>query len=290
MWHRGGGHKRKYRTIDFTRAALSVGEAEAEEAAASAAGADASSAAFSGLAGAPGGGGLRQASAALEQLGSRNLTGVVERIEYDPNRSGRIALVEYQRSSGEHFKRYILAPEGLAAGDPVTNAPAGGGVAVTMGNAMALRDIPIGLPICNIELRPGRGGQVARAAGTFATLVKLDDATGYATIKLASGEQRYVLDTCQATIGQMSNSKHNQRNLGKAGAKRWLGRRPIVRGVAMNPVDHPHGGGEGKTSGGRPSVTPWAKPTKGGYKTRKKDKASNKHIRVTRHQAREGRR
>jgi len=197
--------------------------------------------------------------------------GVVQRLEYDPNRSARIALLDYALPPASPDAprpppkyAYILAPEGLKAGDSVGNGP---GAGVFPGCAMALRDLPAGTVVHNVEMRPGGGGQLCRAAGTSAVLIKKGD-DGYATVRLASGETRLLRAECTATVGVVGNKEHHNRKLGKAGASRHLGRRPSVRGVAMNPVDHPHGGGEGKTSGGRPSVTPWGWPTKG-YRTRK---------------------
>jgi large subunit ribosomal protein L2 len=216
--HRGGGHKRRYRVIDF----------------------------------------------------KRNKDGVpakVASIEYDPNRSARIALLHY--ADGE--KRYILAPVGLQAGDTVMS---GSQAEIRPGNAMALQDMPLGMTIHNIELYPGKGGQLARSAGTSAQLMAREGK--YAQVRLASGEMRLVQAACRATIGQVGNADHDSISIGKAGRSRWLGRRPKVRGVAMNPVDHPHGGGEGKTSGGRHPVTPWGVPTKG-YKTRR-NKRTSKYI------------
>jgi large subunit ribosomal protein L2 len=183
----------------------------------------------------------------------------VERLEHDPNRSAHIALLKY--ADGEH--RYIIAPKGVSAGDVLesgVNAP------IKKGNALPLRNIPLGSTVHGIELKPGKGAQIARSAGTSAQLVAREG--NYATLRLRSGEMRKVLAECRATLGEVSNSEHSLRQLGKAGAKRWRGVRPTVRGVAMNPVDHPHGGGEGRTSGGRNPVTPWGVPTKG-YKTRK---------------------
>ncbi|AHK16944.1 MAG: 50S ribosomal protein L2 [Thalassolituus sp.] len=184
---------------------------------------------------------------------------VVERLEYDPNRSANIALLKY--ADGE--RSYILAPKGLVAGDQVIsgeNAP------IKVGSSMSLRSVPVGSVIHNVELKPGKGGQIARSAGTSAQLVARDGA--YCTLRLRSGEMRKVLSDCRATLGEVGNAEHALRELGKAGASRWRGVRPTVRGVVMNPVDHPHGGGEGRTSGGRHPVTPWGVPTKG-YKTRK---------------------
>lgn len=216
---RGGGHKRRYRIIDF----------------------------------------------------KRQKTGVparVAHIEYDPNRSARIALLHY--FDGE--KRYILAPVGIKQGDIVES---GDKVDIKPGNALTLQRIPVGTIIHNIELYPGRGGQFCRAAGTYAQLVAKEGK--YALLRLPSGEVRKVLATCCATVGQVGNVNHENISLGKAGRNRWLGRRPEVRGVAMNPVDHPLGGGEGRSSGGRHPVSPWGMPTKG-YKTRDRKKPSNKLI------------
>ena len=217
---RGGGHKRKYRLIDF----------------------------------------------------KRNKYGVPARIasiEYDPNRSARIALLFYH--DGE--KRYIIAPNGLSKGDTVVaglkNVP------VNPGNAMPLSEIPLGISVHNIEMKPGKGGQIARAAGQGATLIAKEG--NHALLKLPSSEVRRVSLNCFATIGHVGNVDHEGLCLGKAGKARWLGRRPKVRGVAMNPVDHPMGGGEGRSSGGRHPCTPWGKPTKG-YRTRKKNKDSDRYI------------
>ncbi|KPQ25099.1 MAG: ribosomal protein L2 [Halomonas sp. HL-48] len=187
------------------------------------------------------------------------ISATVERLEHDPNRSAHIALLKY--ADGE--RRYIIAPKGVSAGDVLesgVNAP------IKKGNALPLRNIPLGSTVHGIELKPGKGAQIARSAGTSAQLVAREG--NYATLRLRSGEMRKVLAECRATLGEVSNSEHSLRQLGKAGAKRWRGVRPTVRGVAMNPVDHPHGGGEGRTSGGRNPVTPWGVPTKG-YKTRK---------------------
>jgi large subunit ribosomal protein L2 len=192
----------------------------------------------------------------------RNKDGIpakVERLEYDPNRSANIALVCY--ADGE--RRYILAPKGLNAGDQIIS---GETAPIKVGSTMAVRNLPLGSVIHNIELKPGKGGQMARSAGTSAQLIAKDGA--YVTLRLRSGEMRKILADCRATLGEVSNSEHSLRQLGKAGASRWRGVRPTVRGVAMNPVDHPHGGGEGRTSGGRHPVSPWGVPTKG-YKTRK---------------------
>ena len=221
---RGGGHKRRFRVIDFRRDKVQVP--------------------------------ARVAS-----------------IEYDPNRSARIALLAY--ADGE--KRYILAPVGLSVGDTVV---AGEGADIKPGNSLALRDIPLGTMIHNIELKKGKGGQLVRSAGGAAQLMAKEGE--YALVKLPSGEQRQVLLGCTASIGQVGNVEHENASIGKAGRMRWLGFRPHVRGTAMNPVDHPHGGGEGRTKGGRHPVTPWGKPTKG-YRTRKRSKPSNKMIIRRRH-------
>jgi large subunit ribosomal protein L2 len=201
-----------------------------------------------------------------------NVVGKVERLEYDPNRTAFIALIRY--ADGE--LAYILAPQRLRAGDEVIAAEK---VDLKPGNASPLRSIPIGAMIHNIELKPGKGGQIARSAGSYAQLVGRD--AGYAQVRLGSGELRMVMDSCMATVGAVSNPDHMNEVLGKAGRVRHKGRRPHVRGVAMNPVDHPHGGGEGKTSGGRHPVTPWGQPTKG-HKTRS-NKASDKYIIRSRH-------
>ena len=191
----------------------------------------------------------------------------VERLEYDPNRSANIALVLY--ADGE--RRYILAPKGLSAGDVIQS---GVDAPIKAGNTMPLRNVPLGSVIHAIELKPGKGAQIARAAGTYAQLVAKDGA--YVTLRLRSGEMRKIEADCRATLGEIGNSEHMLRSLGKAGASRWRGVRPTVRGVAMNPVDHPHGGGEGKTSGGRHPVTPWGKPTKG--KKTRSNKRTDKYI------------
>ena len=216
--HRGGGHKRLYRVIDFKR----------------------------------------------EKDG---IPAQVASIEYDPNRAANIALLHY--ADGE--KRYILAPHRLQVGDRVVSGP---GAEIRIGNALPLREIPLGTTIHNIELNVGHGGQMARSAGNYARLMAKEGK--YAQMKLPSGEVRMVLLECRATIGQVGNLDHENLSIGKAGRNRWLGKRPHVRGVAMNPVDHPHGGGEGKSSGGRHPVTPWGVPTKG-YKTRGK-KVSDKLV------------
>jgi large subunit ribosomal protein L2 len=207
--HRGGGHKRLYRIIDFRR-------------------------------------------------DKREIPATVESLQYDPNRSARIALLSY--ADGE--KRYILAPNGLAVGASIV---AGEVADILVGNALPLKNIPLGTMIHNIELKKGKGGQMARSAGTAAQLLAKE--AGYAQIKLPSGETRMVNLDCYATIGQVGNLNYENVSIGKAGRNRWLGKRPTVRGVVMNPIDHPHGGGEGKTSGGRHPVSPWGVPTKG-YKTR----------------------
>jgi len=211
MRRRGGGHKRRYRVVDFRR----------------------------------------------EKHG---VPGKVAAIEYDPNRSAFLALIHY--ADGE--KRYILAPEGIAVGDSVVSGPE---APVRRGNALPLERIPLGTTLHNVELSPGHGGQIARSAGSEVQLLGRDETR--AQVRLPSGEMREIPVRCYATIGQVGNLEHGNVVLGKAGRSAWLGRRPKVRGVAMNPVDHPHGGGEGRTSGGRHPVTPWGKPTKG-YKTRKR--------------------
>jgi large subunit ribosomal protein L2 len=210
-WNTGGGHKKRYRVIDFKRT-------------------------------------------------RRDEAAVVERIEYDPNRTAHIALIKYNDGT----LSYILAPQKLQAGDTVISASEKADIRT--GNAMRLRGIPVGTIVHNIEMRPGKGWQLARSAGTYAQIVGRDQ--GYAQLKLSSGEVRVVSSECMATIGAVSNPDQQNISIGKAGRNRWLGRRPVVRGVAMNPIDHPHGGGEGKTSGGRHPVTPWGIPTKG-KKTRK---------------------
>jgi len=207
--HIGGGHKRRYRMIDFKR-------------------------------------------------NKQDVPARVATIEYDPNRTARIALLVY--ADGE--KRYILAPDGLEVGRTVLS---GKNADILVGNTLPLKGIPLGTEVHNIEMKPGKGGQIARAAGTFAQLVAKD--TEYAQLRMPSGEVRKILLECSATIGKVGNLQHENVNLGKAGRRIWLGVRPTVRGVVMNPVDHPHGGGEGKTSGGRHPVTPWGQPTRG-YKTR----------------------
>ncbi|MFT6756628.1 MAG: large subunit ribosomal protein L2 [Chitinophagales bacterium] len=191
----------------------------------------------------------------------RNKDGIpakVERLEYDPNRTANIALLLY--ADGE--RRYVIAAKGVSAGDQLISGDA---APIKAGNTLPLRNIPLGSVVHCVEMKPGKGAQIARSAGTSAQLVARDNQ--YATLRLRSGEMRKVLSDCRATMGEVSNSEHSLRSLGKAGATRWRGVRPTVRGVAMNPVDHPHGGGEGRTSGGRHPVSPWGTPTKG-YKTR----------------------
>ena len=224
--HRGGGHKRRLRLVDFKRRKFDV-------------------------------------------------SATVERLEYDPNRSAFIALIKY--TDGE--LSYILAPQRLKAGDEVMS---GEKVDIKPGNAMPLANMPVGTIVHNVEMKKGRGGQIARSAGTYAQLVGKD--AGYAQLKLNSGELRLVPAECLATVGAVSNPDNQNTVVGKAGRTRWLGHRPVVRGVAMNPVDHPHGGGEGKTSGGRHPVTPWGKPTKG--KKTRKNKATDKFIIRRRHATR----
>jgi large subunit ribosomal protein L2 len=201
-----------------------------------------------------------------------DMAATVERLEYDPNRTSFIALIKYE--DGE--LAYILAPQRLAVGDKVIS---GKKVDVKPGNAMPLASIPVGTIVHNVEMKPGKGGQIARSAGTYVQLVGRDQ--GYALIRLSSGEQRMVRGECMASIGAVSNPDHSNITLAKAGRNRWLGKRPVVRGVSMNPVDHPHGGGEGRTSGGRHPVTPWGKPTKG--KKTRANKATDKYILRSRH-------
>mgnify|MGYP000149629870 FL=1 len=216
--HRGGGHKKRYRIIDFKR-------------------------------------------------DKHGVPGKVERLEYDPNRSANIALVLYQ--DGE--RRYIIAPRGVEPGSPIQSGREAG---IRPGNALPLRNIPVGTQVHCIELKPGKGAQLVRSAGASAQLVAREG--GMATLRLRSGEMRRVPADCMATVGEVGNAEHSLRVLGKAGAKRHAGYRPKVRGVAMNPIDHPHGGGEGRTAGGRHPVTPWGMPTKG-HKTRK-NKRTDKYI------------
>jgi len=219
----GGGHKRRYRMVDFKRRKF-------------------------------------------------DMTATVERLEYDPNRTAFIALVRYD--DGE--LSYILAPQRLKSGDKVVS---GDKVDIKPGNAMPLRSIPVGTVVHNVEMKPGRGGQIARAAGNYVQLVGRD--ADYALLRLSSGEVRKVRSECMATIGAVSNPDQQNINIGKAGRNRWLGRKPHQRGVTMNPVDHPHGGGEGRTSGGRHPVTPWGFPTKG--KKTRKNKSTTKFIVSSRH-------
>ncbi|MET0088588.1 MAG: 50S ribosomal protein L2 [Candidatus Thiodiazotropha sp.] len=216
--HRGGGHKQRYRIVDFKR-------------------------------------------------NKEGIPAVVERLEYDPNRTARIALIRY--ADGE--RNYIIAPNNLHVGDSVESGTA---APIKIGNCISLRNMPLGSVIHCVEMKPGKGAQIARSAGASVQLVAREGE--YATLRLRSGEMRKVPADCRGVIGEVSNSEHNLRSLGKAGAKRWKGVRPTVRGVAMNPVDHPHGGGEGRTSGGRHPVSPWGTPTKG-YKTRT-NKRTNKMI------------
>ena len=226
---RGGGHKRRYRIVDFKRRKFGV-------------------------------------------------EATVERLEYDPNRSAFIALLRYE--DGE--RAYIVAPQRLRAGDRVV---ADEQADIKPGNAMPMRNMPVGTIVHNVEMKPGKGGQIARAAGNYAQLIGKD--AGYALLRLSSGEQRMVRAECMATVGAVSNPDNQNVKLGKAGRNRWRGRRPKVRGVAMNPVDHPHGGGEGRSSGGRHPVTPWGAPTKG--KRTRRNKASARLILRSRHRARKRR-
>jgi len=219
------------------------------------------------------GGGHKQLYRTIDfKRSKRDMIATVLRLEYDPNRTAFIALIEYK--DGE--KAYILAPQRLAVGDNVISSEKAD---VKPGNTMTLRVMPVGTIIHNVEMKPGKGGQIARSAGTYAQLVGRD--SGYAQVRLKSGEMRMVHQSCMATVGAVSNPDHMNINLGKAGRKRWMGKRPQVRGVAMNPVDHPHGGGEGRTSGGRHPVTPWGKPTKGA-RTRS-NKQTDKFIIRSRH-------
>ncbi|MBL4603069.1 MAG: 50S ribosomal protein L2 [Emcibacteraceae bacterium] len=224
MRHRGGGHKRSYRIIDFKRRKW-------------------------------------------------DMEATILRLEYDPNRTAFIALIEY--TDGE--KNYILAPQRVGEGDKII---AGEKVDVKPGNAMPLYSVPVGSIVHNVEMKPGKGGQIARSAGGYVQVTGRD--RGYVLLRLASGEQRYVLSNCMATIGAVSNPDNQNQKLAKAGRSRWLGRRPSVRGVAMNPVDHPHGGGEGRTSGGRHPVSPWGKPTKG--KRTRSNKSTDRYILRSRHE------
>ncbi|MCH8116983.1 MAG: 50S ribosomal protein L2 [Proteobacteria bacterium] len=218
--HQGGGHKQRYRIVDFKR-------------------------------------------------DKDGILGIVERLEYDPNRSAHLALIKY--ADGE--RRYILAPKGIESGSSIIS---GDDVPINPGNALPLRSIPVGTIVHCVEMKPGKGGQLIRSAGAAAQLAAREGA--YATLRLRSGEMRKIHVNCRATIGEVGHGEHNLRKLGKAGAKRWRGKRPTVRGVAMNPVDHPHGGGEGRTSGGRHPVSPWGTPTKG-YKTRKNKRTDNMIVR-----------
>jgi large subunit ribosomal protein L2 len=227
-WHRGGGHKRSYRVVDFKR-------------------------------------------------GKHGMPATVERLEFDPNRTAFIALIKYE--DGE--LAYILAPQRLQPGDTVV---ADARVDVKPGNAMPLANMPIGTIVHNVEMKVGKGGQIARAAGTYVQLVGRD--SGYAILRLNSGETRMVPADCMATVGAVSNPDNSNVSIGKAGRMRWKGKKPVVRGVAMNPVDHPHGGGEGRTSGGRHPVTPWGKSTKG--KKTRSNKASDKFILRSRHMKKKG--
>ena len=198
-----------------------------------------------------------------------NIAAKVERLEYDPNRNANIALLLY--IDGE--RRYIIAPKNLKAGDSVMS---GKGSDISVGNSLPMENIPVGTQVHCIEMKPGKGAQIARSAGTVAQIAAIDG--DYVTVKLRSGEMRKIFSKCKATIGEVGNSEYSLQSHGKAGAKRWLGVRPTVRGVAMNPIDHPHGGGEGKTSGGRHPVSPWGTPTKG-YKTRSNKRTNNMIVR-----------
>ncbi len=215
------------------------------------------------------GGGHKQKTRSIDFLRNKfNVPAVVERLEYDPTRTSHIALLKY--ADGEW--RYIIAPKNVKEGDKLIS---GQESPIVVGNALPLRNIPVGSIVHCVEMRPGKGAQLARSAGTSIQVMAREEA--YVTLRLRSGEVRRVLSDCMATLGEVSNAEHNLRSLGKAGAKRWRGVRPTVRGVAMNPVDHPHGGGEGRTSGGRHPVSPWGKKTKG-KKTRSKKKPSSKLI------------
>ncbi len=217
-WQKGGGHKRRYRIVDFKRKKMDV-------------------------------------------------EGIVERIEFDPNRSAFIALLKY--SDGQ--LSYILAPQKLAVGDKVISSKKAD---IKPGNAMPLSSVPVGTIVHNVELKPGKGGQLARSAGSYIQVIGKD--LSYSILRLTSGEVRLVLSSCMCSIGSVSNPDNQNQNFGKAGRNRWLGKRPTVRGVAMNPIDHPHGGGEGRTSGGRHPVSPWGKPTKG--KRTRNNKKTDKFI------------
>jgi large subunit ribosomal protein L2 len=218
------------------------------------------------------GGGHKQSYRLVDFKRRKSETAKVERLEYDPNRTAFIALIKY--SDGE--LSYILAPQRLSVGDEVVS---GQNVDVKPGNAMPLSNIPVGTIVHNVEMKIGKGGAIARSAGTYAQIVGRDQ--GYVSLRLNSGEQRIVHGACFATVGAVSNPDHMNASLGKAGRARWLGRRPHNRGVTMNPVDHPHGGGEGRTSGGRHPVTPWGKPTKG--KKTRSNKSTDKFIVASRH-------
>ena len=216
------------------------------------------------------GGGHKQHYLIIDWKRSKDgIPAVVERLEYDPNRTANIALLKY--ADGE--RRYIIAPKGVHAGDPIMSGPTS---PIKPGNTLALRNIPVGSVIHCVELKPGKGAQMVRSAGGSCQLVAREGT--YATLRMRSGEMRRVLSECRATLGEVGNSEHSLRSLGKAGAKRWRGVRPTVRGVAMNPVDHPHGGGEGKTSCGRHPVTPWGVPTNG-HKTRKNKRTDDLIVR-----------
>ena len=218
--HQGGGHKQRYRLVDFKR-------------------------------------------------DKDGVPGIVERLEYDPNRSAHLALIKY--ADGD--RRYILAPKGVEQGAPILS---GDEAPIKPGNSLPIRNIPVGTTVHCVELKPGKGGQLVRSAGAGAQIAAREGA--YATVRLRSGEARRIHVECRATVGEVGHGEHNLRKLGKAGAKRWKGVRPTVRGVAMNPVDHPHGGGEGKTSGGRHPVSPWGTPTKG-YKTRRNKRTDHMIVR-----------
>ena len=220
------------------------------------------------------GGGHKQAYRVVDFKRRKEGAAKVERIEYDPNRTSFIALITY----GDGEQSYIIAPQRLAAGDTVV---AGAQVDVKPGNAMPLSAIPVGTIVHNVELKIGKGGSIARSAGSYAQIVGRDQ--GYVILRLNSGEQRLVHGQCYATVGAVSNPDHMNTSIGKAGRQRWLGWRPHNRGVVMNPVDHPHGGGEGRTSGGRHPVTPWGKPTKG--KKTRSNKTTTKFIVTSRHKA-----
>jgi large subunit ribosomal protein L2 len=205
-----------------------------------------------------------------------DVEGTVERLEYDPNRTAFIALINFGETDGKTDQRYIIAPQRLAVGDKII---AGKKTDVKPGNAMELSSVPVGTIVHNVEMKPGKGGQIARSAGTYVQVVGRD--RGMVIVRLNSGEQRYIHGTCMATVGAVSNPDNANTNLAKAGRNRWKGIRPLTRGVAKNPVDHPHGGGEGRTSGGRHPVTPWGKPTKGA-RTRN-NKSTDKMIIRSRH-------